>query len=469
MTSDLEIAYVKTPLGVCKICGSTEGISEISILDEEEAISESIPQSLKECAVQLQEYFEGKRKEFQLLFNLKGTTFQKEVWKSLLNIPFGATTTYLKQARLLGDEKAIRAVASANGKNPFGMLVPNRNASSAAYRYGFQGQEKDDELKGEGNSLNYKYRMHDPRVGRFFAVDPLTANYPWNSPYAFSENEVIAFIELEGLEKARTQEETNMFMAAWYDFQATMSAETQLFGAPSEASKKLDNLARTTQNEEIMLKSYEQSLNRLKILKRNADGVTAAAYIAGGSLAIGLSVPVIVYAAPTVAVIIPEATSVYLQKSLGIAGYDAFKQSLVKKGDLTQVDILDALIEGATHGKGGAAKDAVKSFFDLSFEKGFNVKNFEEGIIDFSIKRTVSTIFKEMGVSADAQEGEILEDLILKVVKTESKEGLKKVVNSILDSENTTAGPNKLKINTDERGSGNKVQDKTAVKSNVIK
>ena len=80
------------------------------------------------------------------------------------------------------------------------MLVPNRHASSAAYRYGFQGQEKDDELKGEGNSLNYKFRMHDPRVGRFFAVDPLEKDYPWNSPYAFSENRVLDGIELEGLE-----------------------------------------------------------------------------------------------------------------------------------------------------------------------------------------------------------------------------------------------------------------------------
>jgi RHS repeat-associated protein len=70
-----------------------------------------------------------------------------------------------------------------------------------AYRYGFQGQEKDDEVKGAGNSVNYKYRMHDPRVGRFFAVDPLAAKYPHNSPYAFSENNVIHMVELEGTEK----------------------------------------------------------------------------------------------------------------------------------------------------------------------------------------------------------------------------------------------------------------------------
>ncbi|PKR80103.1 hypothetical protein CW751_11400 [Brumimicrobium salinarum] len=68
------------------------------------------------------------------------------------------------------------------------------------YRYGFQGQEMNDEVKGEGNSVNYKYRMHDPRVGRFFNVDPLASKFPHNSPYAFSENRVLDAIELEGLE-----------------------------------------------------------------------------------------------------------------------------------------------------------------------------------------------------------------------------------------------------------------------------
>ena len=68
------------------------------------------------------------------------------------------------------------------------------------YRYGFQGQEYDDEIKGEGNSINYKYRMHDPRIGRFFAIDPIANQYPHNGPYNFSENRVIDGIVLEGLE-----------------------------------------------------------------------------------------------------------------------------------------------------------------------------------------------------------------------------------------------------------------------------
>ena len=81
------------------------------------------------------------------------------------------------------------------------MLLPKRHESDESYRYGFQNQEKDDELKGEGNSINYKYRMHDPRIGRFFATDPLTSKYPHYSPYQFSGNKVIHKVELEGLEE----------------------------------------------------------------------------------------------------------------------------------------------------------------------------------------------------------------------------------------------------------------------------
>src|SRR5690554_3300390 len=88
--------------------------------------------------------------------------------------------------------------------SPLKVVCSDLNVSGiscvGSYRYGFQGQEKDDEVKGNGNSVNYKYRMHDPRVGRFFAVDPLASKYPHNGPYNFSENRVIDCIELEGLE-----------------------------------------------------------------------------------------------------------------------------------------------------------------------------------------------------------------------------------------------------------------------------
>ena len=78
--------------------------------------------------------------------------------------------------------------------------MPKRHSAVDSYRYGFQGQEKDDEIKGEGNSINFKYRMHDPRVNRFFAVDPLVYKYPYWSPYVFSGNRLINSSELEGQE-----------------------------------------------------------------------------------------------------------------------------------------------------------------------------------------------------------------------------------------------------------------------------
>jgi len=90
---------------------------------------------------------------------------------------------------------------------PFGMEMSGRYGGDNGtepddeYRYGFQNQEKDDEWTGQtGSHLNYKYRMYDSRTGRFFAIDPLAAQYPYNSTYAFSENRVIDGVELEGLE-----------------------------------------------------------------------------------------------------------------------------------------------------------------------------------------------------------------------------------------------------------------------------
>src|SRR5690554_5482341 len=91
-------------------------------------------------------------------------------------------------------------ITSAQDYYPFGWTMPGRKYNPGEYRYSFQGQEADNEIKGTGNSINYKYRMHDPRIGRFFAVDPLAAKFPHNGPYNFSENRVIDAFELEGLE-----------------------------------------------------------------------------------------------------------------------------------------------------------------------------------------------------------------------------------------------------------------------------
>lgn len=120
----MEKAIINTPLGLTEIQGDENGISKIYIRDEDVEITSKIPSKLKNAVIQLQEYFEGKRTHFTFLLHPSGTEFQKKVWQELLNIPFGKTCSYLELSKKLGDVKAIRAVAAANGKNPLWIVVP---------------------------------------------------------------------------------------------------------------------------------------------------------------------------------------------------------------------------------------------------------------------------------------------------------------------------------------------------------
>ena len=119
----METVNIKTPLGMATIKGDENGIAVIAIADEG-VVSERIPSILQEAVTQLQDYFDGKRTHFDLTLNPAGTEFQQKVWKGLCEIPFGKTMSYLELAKQLGDVKAIRAVASANGKNPLWIVVP---------------------------------------------------------------------------------------------------------------------------------------------------------------------------------------------------------------------------------------------------------------------------------------------------------------------------------------------------------
>lgn len=120
----MQSTYIKTPLGIALIEGDEGGISMISIRDEALPVSAAIPQQLQQAASELGEYFAGKRTEFTFSMNPAGTSFQKSVWEALLKIPFGTTASYLELSKKLGDVKAIRAVAAANGKNPLWIAVP---------------------------------------------------------------------------------------------------------------------------------------------------------------------------------------------------------------------------------------------------------------------------------------------------------------------------------------------------------
>ncbi|KAA2219151.1 methylated-DNA--[protein]-cysteine S-methyltransferase [Maribacter flavus] len=120
----METAFIQTPLGIAKLEGDANGLNSITVLNTDETLTDIIPPDLEEAAYQLKEYFEGSRTQFDLSLNPSGTDFQKSVWKALQDIPYGKTVTYLDLSKTLGDVKAIRAVASANGKNPLWIVVP---------------------------------------------------------------------------------------------------------------------------------------------------------------------------------------------------------------------------------------------------------------------------------------------------------------------------------------------------------
>lgn len=119
----METAYLQTPIGYAEFKGDESGLASISVFDGEKP-NDVIPPVLEDAVYQFHEYFSGMRKGFDLILNPSGTTFQKEVWNELLNVPYGKTISYLELSKKLGNVKAIRAVAAANGQNPLWIVVP---------------------------------------------------------------------------------------------------------------------------------------------------------------------------------------------------------------------------------------------------------------------------------------------------------------------------------------------------------
>lgn len=118
--------YLSTPLGPLRISGSEQGLAEVKFCEETEtAIPEApVPVCLQDAVRQLKEYFAGNRHTFELNLDPQGTSFQQQVWQELQLIPFGKTSTYLAVSCAVSNEKAIRAVGAANGRNPICIVVP---------------------------------------------------------------------------------------------------------------------------------------------------------------------------------------------------------------------------------------------------------------------------------------------------------------------------------------------------------
>lgn len=132
--------YYQSPIGTLEIRGTPNGISAVSFVDKAVVSMDASPK-LKDCISQLDEYFSGKRKEFSIELDLRGTQFQKSVWHELQKIPFGNTVSYLAVAMVVGTRASARDVGSANGQNPIAIIVPchrviGSDGSLTGYRAG---------------------------------------------------------------------------------------------------------------------------------------------------------------------------------------------------------------------------------------------------------------------------------------------------------------------------------------------
>lgn len=122
--------YYQSPLGLIHISGAAEFITEISFIDTVQhapsapAENGSLPKIILDAVEELIQYFQGERTVFGFPIQQEGTDFQKRVWHELMEIPYGKTISYLELSKRLGDTKAIRAAASANGKNNIAVVVP---------------------------------------------------------------------------------------------------------------------------------------------------------------------------------------------------------------------------------------------------------------------------------------------------------------------------------------------------------
>lgn len=141
---DVHCAYFQSPVGVLKIKTTDDAVTEVCFYSDDKGHHFPFPQQgspvLQQCYNELHEYFLGKRQQFEVPVAPAGTPFQQQVWRHLTEIGFGQQRSYAQQAYKLGNMKAIRALASANGKNPIVIIIPcHRVIGSDGSLVGFGG------------------------------------------------------------------------------------------------------------------------------------------------------------------------------------------------------------------------------------------------------------------------------------------------------------------------------------------
>ncbi len=149
-------SYYQSEIGLLEIQGSEEGIVSITFVESRETQDSDPHPLIRDCVVQLGEYFQGSRQEFSVTLDFQGTDFQKQVWQYLVTIPYGQIAGYQDVAIAIGKPKGSQAVGNANGKNPIPIIVPcHRVLGSNGKLTGYAGSlwRKEWLLKHEGASI----------------------------------------------------------------------------------------------------------------------------------------------------------------------------------------------------------------------------------------------------------------------------------------------------------------------------
>ncbi len=156
--TELRRRELPTPIGRLTLVASEKGLTHI-LFDKEEPADADLPSdlptddgdaTLDQAAAQLEEYFAGTRRDFDVPLDLAGTDFQQQAWRALADVPYGETATYGAQAKRIGRPGAFRAVGAANGQNPVPIVLPCHRIIGA-----------DGSLTGFGGGLDVKQRLLD--------------------------------------------------------------------------------------------------------------------------------------------------------------------------------------------------------------------------------------------------------------------------------------------------------------------
>ncbi len=178
MKNKIETIELQSPIGRISAGASEKGICFVHFIDEHDSLwRENLAKKfnaelilsesniiLTQLKTELEEYFNGSRQVFSVQLDLQGTTFQVKVWNELLNILYGETRTYLQQAKAFGDVRAIRAIATTNGKNNIAIIIPchriiGSNGSLTGYAGGLEKKKWLIELEQKNSGKSYQQSL----------------------------------------------------------------------------------------------------------------------------------------------------------------------------------------------------------------------------------------------------------------------------------------------------------------------